>query len=354
MRAGAALVAALALTGLTAAPAAAHAVSIGQSKVRATGPAVTYELALELDVLTEAVGLDPAGASTPADQTVLLERSRQALGRYLARGLRVQRAGAACTPLLGEVVAEPFRGKTYALLTTGFTCPRSSGALTVDYELLREQPGSHTNVADWVVDGRTGRIVFDSDERRLTVGQEREPERGDGFVVLGLQHALSGLDHVLFVLALLLGARTVRGVLLTVSAFTAAHTASLGLAAAGWSVPPTAVVEPLIALSLVVVAVQNLRRPATPPRLALVLGFGLVHGLGFASGLDLDSGGGALGALLAFNVGVELAQVCVLAAAAPALLLLRRQGWSRRGGQLASASIAVCGAGWLVTRLPWG
>ncbi len=147
----------------------------------------------------------------------------------------------------------------------------------------------------------------------------------------GFLHVLpAGLDHVLFVMGLFFYQRKWRPLLWQSLAFTLAHTATLGLAAAGVVRVSGAWVEPLIALSIVVIALENLRPEKSAgyqTRLVFVFGFGLIHGLGFAGALAtwLKPGEGFLAALMSANLGVEAAQVTLLGAAWCLTL-----GWNRR------------------------
>jgi HupE / UreJ protein len=156
------------------------------------------------------------------------------------------------------------------------------------------------------------------------------------FLGLGFVHIIPrGLDHILFVLALFLGARGWKQLLAQVSAFTVAHSVTLGLAAVGLISLSAKIVEPMIALSIAFLALENLfqKQAASPAqaklfssRLAIVFGFGLFHGLGFAgvlSELGFDQAQ-FLTSLIAFNVGVEGGQLGVIAMAAIPALLLRR------------------------------
>jgi hydrogenase/urease accessory protein HupE len=137
------------------------------------------------------------------------------------------------------------------------------------------------------------------------------------FIVIGYQHIVpKGLDHILFVTGIFLLSTKLRPILTQVTAFTVAHTVTLGLGTAGVINLPSSIVEPLIAASIIYVAVENIWRPTLSPwRPAVVFMFGLLHGLGFA-GILKEFGipeGEFLTGLLSFNVGVELGQLSVIA-----------------------------------------
>lgn len=176
------------------------------------------------------------------------------------------------------------------------------------------------------------------------------------FGALGFEHILPlGLDHILFILSLFLLAQRWRPLLLQVTAFTLAHSVTLALATFDLILVPAIIVEPLIAATIVLVALDNLRSPKLQPwRTAVVFAFGLLHGLGFASALKrlgLPQGDEAL-ALISFNVGVEAGQVAVLAIAFLAVGWARDKLWFRRRVVVpASLAIAGVGAWWLVERI---
>ena len=140
-------------------------------------------------------------------------------------------------------------------------------------------------------------------------------------MALGVRHILTGYDHLLFLAGVLVVLRTWRDVIRTITAFTLAHSITLALATTGLVAAPGRVVEPLIAASIVVVGIENLIRSVQGSRWRMTFGFGLVHGLGFASALrDVGIGttGGAIALPLAgFNLGVELGQIAVAAILVP-------------------------------------
>lgn len=139
------------------------------------------------------------------------------------------------------------------------------------------------------------------------------------YLQYGFTHILPlGLDHILFVLCIFLFNSKIKSVLWQATAFTIAHSITLGLAMYGWIEPLPSVIEPIIALSIFFVAVENLMvKDLKPARIMIIFAFGLVHGMGFAGAL-IDLGlpqKDYFLALLTFNVGVELGQIAVIAIA---------------------------------------
>jgi hypothetical protein len=172
-----------------------------------------------------------------------------------------------------------------------------------------------------------------------------------GFVGLGIAHIVTGYDHLLFLLCLLMPLRGVRQVLTVVTGFTLAHSitlagSALGLAPAGTWFPPF--VETAIALSIVYMALENVIGVDFRRRVLLTMLFGLVHGFGFSYGLQHDlqfAGGHLVVALLAFNAGIELGQIAMIALMLPALLVVRRYVFPGRMGDIVIAAL-VAHLGW--------
>jgi hypothetical protein len=174
---------------------------------------------------------------------------------------------------------------------------------------------------------------------------------------LGYTHILpNGLDHILFVLGLFLLSTRWQSMLAQVSAFTLAHSITLGLTLYGVVSLPSSVVEPLIALSIVYVACENVMTASlTPWRLALVFAFGLLHGMGFAEALSRLhlARSQFLTTLVSFNVGVEAGQLSVIAVAAAIVWLSRVPVSERRRLIVRPASLAIASIGvfWVVERI---
>jgi hydrogenase/urease accessory protein HupE len=173
---------------------------------------------------------------------------------------------------------------------------------------------------------------------------------------MGVEHILFGYDHLVFLLGLVLVGGRLRAILLVVTAFTVAHSITLGLAVLGVWAPSPRFVEPLIALSVAYVGVENQFVKDAEKRWMITFPFGLVHGFGFAGALGEISLPRAEipSALLAFNLGVEAGQLAVLALVLPLVFAARKRVWfERKGVKLLSLVIAALGVVWFVLRVFW-
>jgi hypothetical protein len=188
-----------------------------------------------------------------------------------------------------------------------------------------------------------------------------DTDRGTGatfvsYLKQGFEHILpEGLDHILFVLGLFLLCRAWKPILIQVTTFTAAHTFTLALATLGYVSVDPKIVEPIIAASIAIVALENIFRPTYGKfRLLLVFIFGLIHGLGFAQRLidERIPEGSVVSALLGFNVGVEFGQLAVIGLAVSATFWIKDEEKYRRWVVIpASALIALAGIAWAYQRL---
>ena len=206
--------------------------------------------------------------------------------------------------------------------------------------------------------------------------QWQEPERASAwasfvrFVGEGIWHVAIGYDHIAFVLLLLLpsvlrpvdgkwqGAtrlsQVTRDIVTIVTAFTVAHSTTLALAVTGAVHLPTQPIEVAIAASIAVAAGINLLPRLSRLRLPLAFGFGFVHGFGFANALgEIDAGGTTLLPLLAgFNIGVEVAQLTIVALVLPLIFVARGTRWYANGVMpLGSCALGAAGVVWLIQRI---
>jgi hypothetical protein len=372
-RAGAALALLLAVTALilgAGAPAVAHVTSpTGYAQLRSTGGAggeadrndVAMTLMLDVEMATSSAGLGGGVSNSPeeiADAREALAADAPVIARHLEDRVRLYVDGVACRQRLQGTGVEENQGTVYGSLEVAFDCPESfDGSYELEYDMFTgpDAPVEHDSlVVGYQLAGESGRAVLDRGQRVLNVGNGSTAAATGRFVLLGGKHLLLGWDHLLFVVALLLGSRRVRDLLAVASLFTLAHSVTLALVAMGVVAVPAAVVEPLIALSITAVALENLLgRGVTRQRMVAVFGFGLLHGMGFAGSLRLDDevSWDLLTSLLVFNVGIELGQVLVLAAAFPLLLVLRRYRWTAVVLPVVTVAVAAVGLAWFVERL---
>ncbi|MWB97939.1 HupE/UreJ family protein [Agromyces seonyuensis] len=298
---------------------------------------------------------------------------------YATDRFEVAAGGADCTPTpVGAMTVAERDGVPYGLLTLAYDCP-AADEHAVRSKLFPDEEeyvtGTET-ILDYELDDQAGSAALDAKHDTYSTGQPWT-ERFRDFFVLGAEHLLTGADHLLFLLALIVGSRRLRDVVLAATAFTIAHSVTFLLAATGLVAVPSAVVEPIIAASIAVVAGAFLWRtwrgrgralavPTAPTgpwgqdrgdlaRLAVVFCFGLVHGLGFAGALGIDEPWSwtLLWSLLVFNIGIEAVQLGIIAIVFPLLAALRRR--SPRAGTwtaaVVSAGVAAMGLFWFVDRV---
>ena len=357
-----------------AAVAAAFGVALGAPAVAAHEPfSITTEARALRSALTLHVTMAgrtttlacPAAAGPPHRLTPEdVERGREAL-EACAKGLYVVTSVGRRLEPRTAVVALTEEGDFDARVTYP---PAPPGPLFIEAVLLSRLPDAMYGAELTVTGERAflGQALLRAQAPSLGVTvpaptgaappRPRLPSFGE-YVRLGVEHLVHGYDHLAFIIALLAVSRQPIRVLAVITAFTVAHSVSLALAALGVLTLPPRLVEPLVAATLVLVAVENWRRPDDGgARWVLAFAFGLIHGLGFAAALaatGLGRDGAPLGLpLLGFNIGVELGQVTVVAAVLPLLFLLRRwPPFERYGARAISLGVGAVGLLWLGARL---
>ncbi|MFG1705288.1 HupE/UreJ family protein [Nonomuraea sp. M3C6] len=361
-----AVVFAVILCGVPAAPAAAHdATTKAHAEVTGTGTNVRVVLDLEYDLLMKSAWLyaEAYEAKERAEQLRQLKINHDAVTEYVTRRFEVAYDDKPCAPTTVGDADVRLRGKaTFAVLTLAYACAGEAGGTHAISSALFPDAESFVHNTETLVryelDGTKGSAVLDAKSPTLRIGERHASQQVWEFFLLGAEHLLFGIDHIFFLLALLIGARRLRDVVVTASAFTAAHSITFLLAAMGIVDVPGAIVEPVIAASIIVVAVANLLGREEDKlgkwRLPIVFAFGLVHGLGFAGALDIDESGSweLLLSLLSFNVGIEVTQLVLIAVLFPLLVLLRRTSAARWAVAAMSASIVVVSLYWFFDRIP--
>lgn len=177
------------------------------------------------------------------------------------------------------------------------------------------------------------------------------------FFKLGLHHIGVGFDHLAFLLGLVLLSPRLGHMAKVITAFTLAHSATLGLAANGWIVAPGELIEPAIALTIVYVGALGARGWGRDHGMWPAFGFGLIHGFGFAGALSEtlashpESGEGWLINLACFNLGIEALQLLLVILTFPLLRLCMRFAWGARAKKSASLGVMTAGLSWFLLRV---
>ena len=337
-----------------AAPAQAHQVGLSRSAWVVSGSSADVELTFARpDVLTLLPEIDGDKDAVISDAELKADtRAVQGLWQQV----HVERGAHACTVAAGDASLVEGDGVVAAARVD---CNEGDGDVVVTLAILEKLGSAHRHLGHVSsAKGETDVVAFTaSPSFTLTAAPAGLPV-GDYFV-LGLEHILLGYDHLCFVLGLVIVLVTVgklRSLFAVITAFTVAHSITLGLAATGTATLPSSLIEPLIAASIVFVGVESWRLKAPAARWRITFPFGLIHGFGFAGalaeiGLPKDA---VVPALALFNVGVEAGQLAVLLLLTPVLLLLRKKLPEKQQHtvvRVVSAAVVVAGGYWLIERV---
>ncbi|WP_371779751.1 HupE/UreJ family protein [Streptosporangium subroseum] len=348
------------------APAAAHeATTSAHAEVTGTGADVRVVLDLEYDLLMKSAWLyaEAYEAKERTEQLRQLTINRDAVTDYVTGRFAVAYDDRPCAPtMVGDADMRVRDKVAFAVLTLAYACEgEAGGAHAISSALFPDSESfvhSTETLVRYELDGTKGSAVLVAKDPTLRIGERRASDQIWEFFLLGAEHLVLGLDHIFFLIALLIGARRLRDVVVTASAFTVAHSITFLLAAMGVVDVPGEIVEPIIAASIIVVALANLLGHEDDKlgrwRLPIVFAFGLVHGLGFAGALDINESGSweLLLSLLSFNVGIEMTQLAIIAVLFPLLVLLRRTSASRWAVAALSVPIVAVSLYWFFDRIP--
>jgi hypothetical protein len=316
-----------------------------------------------------AVGLDQDG-----DGKVTwgeLRASQTALQVYVLGHLHLAGADGLCRMGFGPVQVNERVDGSYLWLPFTAACGSVLKRLSIDYTVLDAEDPSHRGLLSLGASGATQTAVLGGGSA-VRLFELDHPSPWSAFIEYlraGIWHIWSGVDHLLFLLSLLLPAVLARrqnrweaepmaapafvNIVKVVTAFTLAHSVTLSLAAFDLIRLPGRLTESVIAASIVVAALNNVFPRVTEGRWRIAFAFGLLHGFGFASVLA-EMGlpkGARIVSLVAFNLGVEAGQMAVVLAVMPAAYLLRSTAFYRRGVMpWGSSAIAALAMVWFVQR----
>jgi hypothetical protein len=349
----------------------AHQSSIKYVDITADRSRATVRFTVAPADLTAPLGL-PDDASPTAAAAVT-----PAAAAYVARWLALSvpgpgpgGAGTACAPEAPPRAAVDPDGKLVAV-TWDAACPAPIERLRIDLAAFFAADARHVAIVTLHRPGvHVDPHVLRAGAPAIELSAGAAPSLAS-WIAYGAHHIFAGPDHVCFVLALLLvvviargaGGRwqtrppraALRATAAIVTAFTVAHSLTLAAAALGWLRLPGRLVESVIAASILYTAIENVVRPDARHRFAMTFGFGLVHGLGFASVLEEQlPPDHVVGPLLGFNLGVELGQLAIVAIALPLFAAgargLGADRYRRIGLGAAAVPLSVIAMKWLVER----
>ena len=338
----------------------AHEVGLSRGEYAVAGASVTAHLTFaRRDALTLVAGLDADHDGALTAEEIL--QDRDAVNGALVKRIKVQGDGAACPGELDEMQLAEDDGVTVSAI---YRCPAAPRSVHVDVGLISELPMGHRHLAhfngatgpsDAVISVRNRTFTFESSPGQVSAEAPKPSYRGKlSFFPMGVEHILTGYDHLVFLLGLVIVGGRWRSLLMVVTAFTLAHSITLALAALGVWAPSPRIVEPAIALSIAYVGMENFFVKNAEKRWRITFPFGLIHGFGFAGALSEVAMPRAdvPYALVLFNVGVEAGQLAVLALVLPLIYLARKREIFRdQGVKIISGGIAVAGVAWFVSRV---
>ncbi|GAC1393966.1 MAG: hypothetical protein NVS3B10_04130 [Polyangiales bacterium] len=293
-----------------------------------------------------------------------VQAARADVQRVVVDAVHVTGDGAQCPGTLEDLQRTENDG---VAIRARWTCAGSPQKVVVAIDVLAELSAGHRHFAHVVSVGAPYDVTLfrGNATLELSPGAASAPPPPSTFAMfrMGVEHILTGYDHLVFLLGLVLLGGRVRGLLGVITAFTVAHSITLALAALGVWAPSPRIIEPAIALSIAYVGVENLfaagfdraRSDAfAGKRWRITFPFGLVHGFGFAGALqEIDLPRAKIPvALVMFNLGVEAGQLAVLAVVLPLVLWARRSElFAHKGVRAVSAVIVAAGLIWFVVRV---
>ena len=354
------LSAAIVLTALASERLAfAHAVGVSSGEYRVDGKVLYGDIGMAGRELARWL---PA-IDTNQDQAIdsdELAAGRETVARALASGLTVQGDGKVCPGSLDR--AWVLEGEGGVVFQVRYSCPEVPVRLTLAMPMLDALAPGHRHLARVFRAGTPQAKVLDraqatwdlDDANAASSGTSTSGSLAWSMLKLGVEHILTGADHLVFLLGLILVGGSFRSLLGVVSAFTLAHSITLALAALSIFAPSPLFVEPAIALSIAYVGIDNLFVKDASKRWRITFPFGLIHGFGFAGALrEIALPRAQLPiALVSFNLGVELGQLAILSLALPVVLRARRAPWFREHGvRFLSLAIAIGGGVLFIVRL---
>jgi hydrogenase/urease accessory protein HupE len=309
----------------------AHAVGLSNGDYRWQGQTLYADVSMsqrELAMLVPELDPDHDGMLEPEELTA----ATGALTRAVVGGIAVKADGTACSGVLDRALL--LEGEAGVVVRARYACPTVPASLTLAWPIFAGLTPNHRQMARFSASGHSQNTVLDRGHASFTLAlgaasaSGSPPTSGIGWSMfkLGVEHILTGVDHLIFLFGLIVVGGSLRSLAGVVTAFTVAHSITLALAVFSVWAPSPRIVEPLIALSIAYVGIENFFVKDAARRWRITFPFGLIHGFGFAGALrEIALPRAELPlSLLCFNLGVESGQLGILAALLPLTLWVRR------------------------------
>jgi len=331
----------------------AHPLSVSYAHVAVGDDRTVVTIRLPLDDMDLLLRIDRDLNGMVSDQEITA--ASPALLRYLADHVTVRADDTGLTPTLERTGRWADQsGFPFIEAILAYPVVRAPARLSMQVRVLTDLYSEHRTLGDIEWGARRIEFVFQhANTFDATAAPGSRWQTTQTFLALGIEHILTGYDHLLFLLGLLVAGRGVRQLVAIVSSFTIAHSLTLGAATFGLVNPPARIVEAVIALSIAYVGIENLVAVAPRGRWRLTFIFGLVHGFGFANVLrEMALPREALAtSLFMFNAGVEIGQLAVVALVWPLLRWAQRSAYAAPVTRWVSAVVTACGLFWFVQRV---
>lgn len=336
----------------------AHALSASFGQLVIEEEQITYSFSIDDLSILENIQLDTNHDSSLSQEEV--ELGKGSIIEWMGQNLTIQIDGLAQRPIVGEMISEERNDQK--VVTTTLTYPISSSnklVTLVDHFYQDSQnKTTYTQLLTIEQNGNFSEKILKGDNRTMELDLSIEGGKASDtswweFFVLGVEHIITGYDHLLFLFALLLARQSFKDLIKVVTAFTVAHSITLTLGYLEIITLPSLFVESVIALSIVYVAVENILRKEVKKRYILTFMFGLIHGLGFAgllAEMTIPKNHLAL-SLLSFNLGIEVIQVALVALLIPLLTKLQKMKFYPKTLRYGSMVIILIGGYWVIERV---
>lgn len=341
---------------LFSSPTSAHTNnSEGFSNIKVNGKMLNYQLELDLVELGHAMNLhlEKSESQNWDYLNQVLYNNKSKIQDYINSRLKIYADGSPLEGKLNQINVKEVKNRPFSVLDLTYSMNGKPENLLIDYNIFSDDSDpSHANFTTVKMDKKQEEFLFTYEVREQKIGEVTFLHKTKQFLVLGIKHIFTGYDHILFVISLIIGAKTIKQIFTLATAFTIAHSVTLVLATLKIVNLPTNIVKSGIALSIIYVALQNIFNKDSKKHPLIAFGFGLIHGFGFAgllSEMRLESGGLAT-SLLFFNIGIEIGQIIIISIMFPLLIYIKKRQYTKWLIPGTSVGVLMFGLLWFFQR----